>query len=120
MRYYGPRDAHCNVSKVAFYGQGDQLLKGESIGTPGCYRGDGLHEYPTVFDGKTWTSYDYKDASDGWAGLDFGKPERVTKIVYTPRNRDNYIRPGDQFELFYCRNVWKSLGVIIPESDSLL
>lgn len=120
MRYYGPRDAHCNVSEVAFYGQGDQLLKGESIGTPGCYQGDGLHEYPNVFDGKTWTSYDYKDASDGWAGLDFGKPERVTKIVYTPRNRDNYIRPGDQFELFYCRNVWKSLGVIIPESDSLL
>ena len=73
-----------------------------------------------VFDGKTWTSFDYFKPTGGWAGLDLGRKVRVERIVYTPRNRDNYVRPGDVYELFYCDNDWKSAGKIKATADSLV
>ena len=83
------------------------------LGTPGCSQQDGSHEYTNAFDGKTWTSFDYIEPTGGWTGLDAGKEVQVDRIVYTPRNRDNYIRPGDTFELFYCDGDWKSAGMMI-------
>lgn len=91
----------------------------EVIGTPGCFQQDGSHEYTNVFDGKSWTSFDYKESEGGWAGLDLGIPTQIDKIVYTPRNRDNYIRPGDTYELFYCDKDWISAGEMQATSDSL-
>jgi hypothetical protein len=41
--------------------------------------------------------------------------------VFTPRNRDNFIRLDDEYELFYCdKGEWKSAGKTYPQSDSLL
>jgi transglutaminase-like putative cysteine protease len=121
VRYYGPDDAHCNIAEASLYENAADTvaLLGTVIGTAGCYQEDGSHEYPNVFDGNTETSFDYKDPSGGWAGLDLRTPKTVKRIVYTPRNRDNYIRPGDTFEVFYCDREWKSLGVIEQASDSL-
>lgn len=45
---------------------------------------------------------------------------RIDRIVYTPRNRDNFVRPGDDYELFYCDRDWKSGGKIKSASDSLV
>ena len=123
LRYYGPKDSHCNLSELAFYENANDTakIKGIVIGTPGDWGGNGTHEYTNVFDGKTWTSFDYKEAIGGWAGLALEKPTRVALIEYTPRNRDNYIRPGDTFELFFCDDEWKSLGRITDKkADSLL
>ncbi|WP_455963029.1 transglutaminase domain-containing protein [Bacteroides bouchesdurhonensis] len=122
VRYIGPRDAHCNIAEVAFYASGDTvLLKGKVIGTPGCFQKDGSHEYTNTFDGDVTTSYDYIEPSGGWAGLDLGTPKQIGKIVYTPRSYDNYIRPGDEYELFYCakRDKWESLGKQVSGADSL-
>ena len=63
--------------------------------------------------------------------MDLGKEVKVDRIVYTPRNRDNYVRPGDVYELFYCERDWQSAGTIkrlpihwcfgiIPENALLL
>ena len=121
LRYVGPKDAGCNVSEIAFYEPNDTVtIKGKVIGTPGCYQKDGSHEYTNAFDGKTWTSFDYMESSGGWAGLDVGREVEVDRIVYTPRNRDNYIRPGDNFELLYCDGNWKSAGKILATADSLV
>lgn len=121
VRYYGAPGGNCNISEAAFFGKNStDTLKGKTIGTPGCAQNDGSHEYTNVFDGKSWTSFDYKDPSGGWSGLDLGRPRHISKILYTPRNRDNYIRPGDDFELFYCDKIWKSLGRMRSGSDSLL
>ena len=120
IRYVGPPGAHCNVAEIAFYEKNDTVaLSGKIIGTPGCCQHDGTHEYTNVFDGKTWTSFDYFEHVGGWAGLDLERKAHVSRIVYTPRNRDNYIRPGDTYELFYCDRDWKSLGMIHAVSDSL-
>lgn len=122
VRYYGADGTHCNIAEALFFENPNDTasLTGQVIGTPGCFQQDGSHEYTNVFDGLPWTSYDYKDPSGGWAGLDLGEPRYIAKIAYTPRNRDNYIRPGDRFELFYCDDEWESLGIVIPETDSLV
>lgn len=121
LRYFGPPRSACNIAEVAFYEKNDTVaLPGKIIGTPGCYQHDGTHEYTNVFDGKTWTSFDYHKPTGGWAGLDLGRKVRVDRIVYTPRNRDNYVRPNDVYELFYCDRDWKSAGKIKAAADSLV
>ena len=43
--------------------------------------------------------------------MDFGKNVEIGKIKYTPRNDDNDISPGDEYELFYWSGSgWASLG----------
>ena len=38
-----------------------------------------------------------------------------------PRNRNNFIRTGDRYELFYATAAgWESLGEQVAESDSLV
>lgn len=32
-------------------------------------------------------------------GLDLGNPEKITEIIYSPRNYDNYIKKEDRYEL---------------------
>lgn len=120
VRYRGPDNSYCNIAEVSFFGENDSLLYGKIIGTEGDWGNKGTHTYLNVFDNKTETSFDYKQSSGGWSGLDLISPQRITKIVYTPRNRDNYVRPKDVYELFFFDKEWKSLGVQESSSDSLL
>lgn len=110
------------LGELYLYEEGNDSvhLTGRVIGTPGCYNNDGSHEYTNVFDGDPYTSFDYKYAEGGWAGLDLGKSLRIGKIVYVPRNRGNFVRPGQYFELYYFgAGKWNSLGSKIAESDVL-
>lgn len=122
IRYVGPEKSHCNIAEAALYAVGDTTaLKGKVIGTPGCFQKDGSHEYTNVFDGDVTTSFDYVEPSGGWAGLDLGIPNQIGRIVYSPRSYDNYIRSGDNYELFCCiGNEWSSLGKQPSEADSLI
>lgn len=122
VRYRGGKDSYCNIGELYLYKEGNDSvhLTGRVIGTPGCYNNDGSHEYTNVFDGDPYTSFDYKYAEGGWAGLDLGKSLRIGKIVYVPRNRGNFVRPGQYFELYYFgAGKWNSLGSKIAESDVL-
>lgn len=121
VRYVGDKGSQCNIAEVALFTKNAAVpLKGKAIGTVGCCQDDGSHEYPNVFDGKSWTSFDYCGEDRGWAGLDLGQPMQIEKIMYTPRNNDNYIRSGDLFELLYCDVTWKSAGKIYAKADSLV
>jgi hypothetical protein len=43
--------------------------------------------------------------------LDFGKPASISRFRYLPRNDDNFIKEGEEYELFYRENnQWVSLG----------
>ena len=42
--------------------------------------------------------------------VDLGEPIRLSEIRVCPRNDTNYIIPGNQYELFYWDNAWKSAG----------
>lgn len=123
LRYYGPAGSYCNVSEVGFYREPNDMvpLQGRVIGTPGSFGGDKGHWYMSAFDGDPYTSFDYNQPDGGWAGIDLGKPVSVGKIVFTPRNRVNFIRKGDKYELFYAgKGGWISAGTTVANSDSLV
>ena len=122
VRYRGGKESYCNIGELYLYEAGNDsvCLTGKVIGTPGCYDNDGSHEYTNVFDGDPFTSFDYKYAEGGWSGLDLGRARRIGKIVYAPRNRGNFVRAGQCFELFYFgKGKWNSLGRRIADSDVL-
>lgn len=124
VRYKGPEKSYCNVGEISLYESVDAAmpLKGRVIGTPGSRGGDKEHYYTSAWDGDPYTSMDYRERSGGWTGLDLGTPRRIARIVYTPRNRDNFIRTGYTYELFYYdyyKGGWQSLGRVTAGSDSL-
>ena len=123
VRFYGLDESHCDIAEASFYEHASDTipLKGRVIINPGGTPIDDEHHPRNVFDGDPYTSFSHTDASGGWIGLDFGRPRQVNKIVFTARNRDNFIRTGDEYELFFAdKNGWQSAGRTWPTSDSLL
>lgn len=120
VRYFGPKKGFCNIADMYVYDVDGKLLTGKPIGVPGSYSGDVEHDYLSALDGNSATSFDSKKWYGAWVGLDLGKPKEIGRIVYTARNRDNHVRPGDEYELFYCDGIWKSAGKVTASSDSIL
>ena len=58
-------------------------------------------------------SYFYTGDTSCFVAYDLGKVTPIRKIVFSPRNDDNYIWPGDEYELFYQDGIngWKSIGI---------
>ena len=103
-RYLAPNGSFCQIAELQFF-KPDSLspLPGRAIGTPGTLN--------NAFDGDPLTFYEYHEADGGWIGLDFGKPTRIDRIAFQPRNDDNYVVAGDEYELFYrSSTAWESLG----------
>lgn len=121
LRYKGADGSYCNVSEVVFYAADnmDTPLTGKIIGP--VEGKSSWRPYTNVYDGQTDTSYDHPFPNGGWAGLALDKPVRVGKIVYTPRNRDNFVRPGDTYELLvFEEGEWVSHEMQVAVADSLV
>lgn len=124
IRYRGADSTYCNIAELEIYStNGNNIALGKRIfGTKGDRDGKGSHEYYNVFDGNLDTSFDYKFPSGGWSAVDLGLPHKITGLAYSPRNRDNYIREGDVYELFYWdtgKHQWVTLGKKEASSDEL-
>lgn len=84
-------------------------------------KADGGAEARKVFDGNylTYTTFrrsNVKEKSNS-AVFDFGKPVRVAEIRVAPRNDENYVYPGNLYELLYRdARGWVSMGKKIAES----
>lgn len=123
VRYYGPAYSHCNIAEAGFFvNDTDSIrLKGKCIGTSNGANGNGGHDFANAYDENTLTSFDYYLPSGGWTGLDLGKPSPIGKIIFTPRNRDNYIRKGNTYELLYFDSgKWIPAGTQNAKADSLV
>lgn len=120
VRFVGSPESHCDISELAFYHHASkQKLEGLIIGTRKGI--DQIHGIENVFDDDPYTSFSFVEADGGWVGLDLGKPEPIGRIQFTARNRDNYVRIGDSYELFHCdKGEWKSAGRTVAYSDSLV
>lgn len=121
VRYYGPQGGYGNVSEIKFYEcLNDTVpLAGIVIGPEDAT--DGSHSYFKAFDGHTDTSFDYYKADGGWVGLNFKEKKHVKKIIYTPRNRDNFVRKGDLYELLICnQGKWIPFDKQLAQADSLV
>lgn len=124
VRYKSADKTFCNVSVIAFYENREDTipLRGKILNAPGFHATDDKHEFRNAWDNDPYTSLDLKEPSGGWTGLDFGKPRNIQKIIYSPRNRGNYIRAGYTYELFYydCGKGWISLGKKKADSDRIV
>ncbi len=121
LRYKGKDGSYCNISEVEFYSIDNPQtpLPGEVIGPDEGKNGH--HSYFKVYDGKIHTSYSHPQANGGWAGIVLDNFTQIDRIVYTPRNRDNFVREGDVYELLgYVNGDWFSYGIQTAKSDSLL
>lgn len=118
VRYKGPDGGFCNVAEVMYYDMQGNLIQPIAImGTPNH---KSTHDYVNVYDGSTLTSFDYPEPYGGWSGIEINKGTRIGKIVYAPRNRDNFVNEGDLYELQYFDAGWKSLGKQVSQSDTLV
>ena len=64
-----------------------------------------------MFDDDPLTFYcTWEGGATTW--MDFGRQVALDRFVYIPRNDDNFIRIGDEYELFYHDGPkgWVSLG----------
>jgi hypothetical protein len=122
IRYKGPADSHCDVAEITFYAHARDTvpLTGKAISNSVPAGGDDRNRFEKAADGNPYSSYHDQHPSDCWVGLELEHPESIGRIVYTPRNRDNFIRKGDLYELFYMNWEWVSLGVQKAVSDSLI
>lgn len=111
-RYFHPWVTFCNIAEIAFVERDShQVIRGKIIGTEGSWANDPKNCKEAAFDGDLLTWFDAPAPTEGWVGMDFGRPVSIEKIIYTPRGDGNTIEIGDEYELFYWGdNQWNSLG----------
>lgn len=118
-RYKGAKGTSCGIAEIQLLDSNGNSINGNVISS---IQGSEIpkHESSNAFDGDPYTSFYSPNLSDDWIGLDFGQPVEIATIVYSPRNRDNFIRQGDQYQLFYLnKEGWLPLGRQTATSDSL-
>ena len=110
IKYTAREDVPLELAELHFFNEDKKLIPKNIIS------GNSFYDIPEMnikncFDEDPLTYYLSKKEGESLI-LDFGKKECVTSVLYIPRNDDNYIRIGDQYELFYFsnNNQWKSLG----------
>ena len=108
-RFLAPKNNACQVAELKFLYEGKQekILRAFSNGI-----GAENTSPENVCDGNELTFYMSRQTKNAWIGVDMGKPVKVDKIVYLPRNDDNDIVSGHSYELCYFENGrQKSVGV---------
>lgn len=103
--------AHCYIGDISFMSRGATLnAKATPISNCNLNINDRHGNINLAFDGNPLTSVSFSHAGSAWIGLDFGKPQAVDMIRYTPRGDGNSIEPGDVYELSYWNNdCWVSI-----------
>ncbi|MEX6690953.1 discoidin domain-containing protein [Danxiaibacter flavus] len=123
VRYLSPDSSRCNIAELEFWGQSGkelELMKGCIIGTPGSYLNDPSCTIDKAFDGNVLSFVDANQRNGAWVGLDLGKPRKINRIRYLPRNDDNTIAIGQLYEFFYWDfDGWVSLGKQIATKQVL-
>lgn len=123
-RYIGADGSYCNIAEVMLLDEYDIniAVSGKVYGPQNVVYKDTARDYRSVFDGDWFSSYDFPAPSGGWSAVDLEIPRKIKKIIYAPRNRDNYVRPENKYELFYWnvkKGRWVSLGQQETHSDVL-
>jgi hypothetical protein len=93
------------LGELEFYTGADTVLvKGKPIGNlPRPERAfDGVPGYSIVKENEL--------EMDRWVGLDLGEKKAISKIRYLATNDKNEITPNKNYELYYWKDKWISLG----------
>ena len=118
---YSPRlGTSMELAELAIY---EDTLCGMKI--PLCRMNDVMPVYDmdNITDGNIITYFQATDKENSSSVIyKLEKASSVGKIIFAPRNDDNYVWPGDCYELFYQDGIngWKSLGTQIAGEDRIL
>ncbi len=116
-RYVAQEKGKCNAAEIKFI-SGAETLMPLSVLAEGEALDDTKAE--NVFDGNELTYYSTRTPENAWVGADMGKPVRVDRIAYLPRNDDNDVVAGQQYELSYFENGrQRSAGIQRATNSSL-
>jgi hypothetical protein len=95
------------IAEIGFYDENNNKLTGTYLASSIEH----LKNIEFAFDANIRTNFVNKTGELNWIGLDLGVPKSIKFVKYLFRNSFNIIEPGDDYELFYWDNEWKSLGV---------
>ena len=107
VRYVSAPGEYAEVAEMHFYGGGQEWVPTDSWADAPASVGTGAYQ---VYDNNPLTYY---ISSQGGASItvDLGREVWIDELTFMPRNDDNFIRIGDEYELFYWGDDgWQSLG----------
>lgn len=105
FRFLSLSKSKVTVAEMKLYSKNEVELKGKVI-TPEETEN---YDAQKAFDDNVIT-YSQNKGVNSWIGLEFEKPQKISKLVFLPRNDDNFIKDKEIYELFYWDNKWISLG----------
>lgn len=119
-RYCSPKGGYCNIAELEFMSGKKKLLEGMILTNEEYPASEGNGE-ANAFDGDGLTYYETQSDSCGWVGMDFGRKVRVDYFRYLPRNDDNNVSPGNDYELMVWENgEWRRVAAQRAVNDSLV
>lgn len=120
IKYIAPAHKQIELGEFYAFNNKDTLIPQQ---TSSLYPLDDVQkrDLKHIADGKWETFYMSTKKGDGLI-FDYGKARRITKLLIVPRNDDNYIHPGDFYELFFHdgANGWISLGEKVATTNFLI
>lgn len=109
IRYVSPPDSFLELAELSVFADstGKEAIKLKRVNDI-----EPIGSLDHITDGEILSYFSSND-NDCFVAYDLGKTTPIRKIVFSPRNDDNYVWPGDEYELFYQDGIngWKSLGV---------
>ena len=116
VRLKAPAGRQAEVAEIAVYSGGRKI---EPVALNGSEpeRGNLIVSRRNAADGNPLT-YFTSEAEGGELILDLGATVAVDRLDFMPRNDDNFIRPGDFYELLYHAGAegWKSVGRTVADT----
>lgn len=102
IHYTQPMGTKHTVSEIVFI-HNDMVIKG----TTTTYL---VNDDKNCLDSNDYSYSEFR--RHGSLLVDFGYPVIIDKIVYVLQNDDNYVVPGNEYELLYYDNGWHTLGCV--------
>lgn len=111
VRYKVRKNAFLELAELHFYQDQQEVKPVNIVACEPYYANDDEFKLANCFDYDPLTYFLSKKEGQELI-FDFGSEVLINKILCIPRNDDNFIRPGDTYELFYWGKdkKWISLG----------
>ncbi|WP_291529054.1 hypothetical protein [Bacteroides sp. UBA939] len=129
VRFTPPPQAHptddwrAEVAELAFFDSIDSQahLTAKAVYGGAPVDGNPAYGIDKACDGD-WLTFYYSAAGGDSIVFDLQRAGVIKKILFVPRNDDNFITPGNRYELVYQNGVngWKTLGEQVAATNELV
>lgn len=119
ITYHGPKDKNIELAEFHIFYKGKEITP---VTISSDKKLDDIHYRNLgLITDNVWHSF-YLSQPNEILSFDLGRRQNVDSILLVPRNDDNFVRKGQDYELFYHDGIrgWISLGRQISKADSLI